>query len=104
MSAPPIGMIRRKPIAKAKSVIKTKGRACAVAMNQISSSTIKAPTTLLMTCRPGSRIGLELIAGRVIGIKGASHASTCGGEVARRFPDADSGAEEGKGAVVEAQA
>ena len=61
MSAPPIGMIRRKPIANASSVIKRKLTGLPVAMKTTSRTTIRALTPMLIRWRWGKRIGALLI-------------------------------------------
>ena len=46
------------------------------------------PMALLITCRPGSMIGLELIAARMMPISGPSALSTLGGSFACSLPKA----------------
>ena len=75
-------------MAKASSVISRKGKLCSVAMNQIRSRTMAPPMALLIACRPGSMIGLELIAGRMMPISGPSALSTLGGSFACSLPKA----------------
>jgi len=58
MSAPPIGMISRKPIAKLRIVIVQKIQGLWSWVKYATSSRIAASTPRLMAWRPGSRIGL----------------------------------------------
>jgi hypothetical protein len=61
MSAPPIGMMSRKPSAKAISAISQNRESEPVDTNPTTSATIRTPSPRFSQCWPGKMIGAPLI-------------------------------------------
>jgi hypothetical protein len=88
MSAPPIGMINRTPMANARSVIRMKAQPLSPATNQARIRRMAMPMPALMTCLAGSMIGLLLITVATGPFKGPSAFSTLGGSWPCSLPKA----------------
>ena len=61
MSAPPIGMMRRKPSAKAIKAISQNRLSAPLETKATTSTTIRTPSPRLSQCWPGKVIGAPLI-------------------------------------------